>query len=241
MENSIKPEYSHHKSWDYGLFREYLLDIGKGGDSLLPLNSYPDRFQLSPDWHQYLAEIKEATLHDQNERYFSICVNNLTRKLLLPHATECGGHGGVITKLNLSLMSKDTRKVIGSMHSHPKDGIKKVFSVCDLYNILALESIFYFAGFIEDGGMLFAFRCRETKLLPPRDIFSPKSFCEYWYNNNGFKYRGLDESADNIGEMIFKTSPDADPWDINKKIAQRHKLVFYGGNLNSDIVKLFPV
>lgn len=228
--------------WPYSYFREYLLALGTGSKFLLPEAQHPDLIELSKDWIDTLHRMNVLT-QDEYEYYAPIGYRLLPverRALLLPTRPFRGSRGSVTpevqSKARGAVKDIGNEDVLGDIHSHPhRDHL--VFSVADMYSLLTPTKPDYVMAVVGDNEFLFGLRTRDTK--PSIFARSQVEFCKFWYSQNGYEYVGCDNP--NRGEVAHQRTGSASIWDINKKIAQAHRLILYSGDYKNGLVRTFPI
>lgn len=251
------------ETWNYHLFREYLLSLTRGKDFLLPVDQYPNAIELSNDWHEVLDKMRTDS-RDGHERWALIGYKEDRRGIYLPTIAAKGLPDHVPAEVMLE--ERDRAKVkagitglLGDLHSHPKGLVKDIwgasfedlfdelfkedseiaiFSAGDLYCMVIPGSFNLMRGVVQGRENLFAFRTREsTDLGISQNVFRQDAFEKYWYEKNRFRYLG---NVKNFGvRRIQALTSHADPWNVNTGIAERHKLVLYKGSSGANLTKVF--
>lgn len=245
----FKPK--ENSSWQYPYFREYLLALTRGKDFLLPINQYPNKIQLSNQWHETLDRMRRDTL-DGKEKWSLIGFKDDRRSLWLPTAPVTGeasfvGWEHMSKQIDRAKEKEGITELLGDIHTHPSWYEKKIwgpfkkrnsnvarFSAADLYTILLPSRYRPIIGVVEGNDNLFAFRTRSTRTIAPWQYPNNQDeFERYWYTRGGFVYKG---SVREYGaDRAVPISADASGWKVNTLIADHHDLVFYRGQSGKDL------
>lgn len=222
----IKQSLSNQNTWSYEQFKSYLLLLLGDQNALLPLAEYPNRIRLNGDWTSVLDRIRTDS-QDGLERFALIGYRTDRQSLFLQTVPSTG----LSHKVPVEVVKQTIQRarnvagivdILGSIHSHPKRILerksfwglmtekvphKAVFSAEDLYEMILPEKFFPIKVLVEGNDNLIAFRSRESQVLQlPSNTFSQKAFAKYWYQEVGHG------------------------WQVNLKIAERHKLALYQGS-----------
>jgi len=248
------------EKWTYkNYLREYLLLIArKGRIAIESAKNFPERIELSGEWHEMLNVIRKGTL-DGKERLALIGVREERTSLLLPTIPAVGYDRCIPSELTAMEEQKARDKfgivdIVGDVHSHPITfteklhqkfpvsntlGLKARFSAGDYYCMVSPNRPRFFMGLVEGDYNLFMFRVREMSGLGiDSHIFSQESFERYWYEKFGYKYLGnIDKEGAN---RVVAIQGKADLFNMNKAILERHMLVLYQGAAGRDLVKIYP-
>lgn len=236
--------------WTYDQFREYLLALTRGPEFLLPSVEYPDEIQLSEDWQEILGRMGEET-KDGFERWALVGFKADKRALYLSEISAKGTKIHVPSEVMEETLDRAKSQLhivnlVGDVHTHPHHPFSLPgsidFSAGDLYTLLAATQYGQreksMIMVLEDGSIAAAFRARDTDISSIKmNIFSEESFEKYWYEKNGFRYKGLEEFRSDPFAMI---DPRASNGKVNLDIAARHKLVLYKGKINQPLIRQFP-
>ncbi len=222
--------------WSCDQFRDHLIDISDG--KLLPVTEYPDRIQLSSGWRESLAQLRDEST-DGLERWSWITRKRPLKLVYLQRSFLVGQENRVdgreIAKLRNRIRQAGMTDFIGGVHSHPvKDleRVKKRFwglfkrvekiqhiastNAMDLYFMVTPHILMSIMGVVEGNESLFAFRTRESvSMALSSEVFNQENFVTYWH-------------------MLFPSVSES-----SLRIAERHKLVFYRGELGDELVKSF--
>lgn len=163
------------------------------------------------------------------------------RALLLPTKPFKGQRGAVTpdvqNKARTAVKDIGNEDILGDIHSHPLKDRRDhlVFSIGDMFRLTVPEPDHVMA-VVGNNEFLFGIRTRETR--PSIYSFSQDEFCKFWYSQNGYSYEGIDPDK---GELAIRTKGDASHWDINRRIAEAHHIVFYSGDYVNGLIKVFPI
>lgn len=232
--------------WAYDQLREYLLALTRGREFLLSSKEYPEEIQLSKDWQEILDRMRQESV-DGHERWALVGFKIDKRALYLPEVPSKGTTTHVPSNVILETLDRAKWQshlidMVGDIHTHPKHP-RAIFSAGDLYTLLISDqyanknnSMIMVLGEQEN---TVAFKTRDTESLTfSASIFSQESFEKYWYERNGFEYKG---NVEKFGaERAIAKTPWADGWKVNLDIADRHNLVLYKGKPNGPLIKQFP-
>lgn len=228
--------------WAYEHFREYLMALGRGRNSLLPLDQYPDLIELNRGWHEVLEDLRTRTTQHGKEHYAVIGFTEILRRISLPKAALRGANGIVPEEVIKAAHSNASRagidKVLGDMHSHPYESHLQ-FSLGDLYTMVYEGSTEFVKTVVGTDENLFVFKTKgSTTTGLAREVFTQEGFCKHWYENNGYRFLGISENGESAAPV---RSGVPSVWELNKQVARKHNLVFYSGDANADLVKVFPI
>lgn len=262
-----KKEKNISEVWDYNRFREYLLLLTKGENSLLSIDQYPQAVALSEDWHSLLNKMREDSV-DGIERWALIGYKKGKEAIYLPTVAAKGlpydvSVEGMAESRHKAITQVGITGLLGDIHSHPialeKENGRKLFikspelfeggvfevgpsarsfSAGDLYSMFVPGNHKLVMGLVAGDENLFAFRTRETTGLGIGAYFlSQETFEKSWYEKYGFQY------FSNVNEFgasgIKQVRPDASNWSVNLGIAETYKLVLYKGDAGKNLVKVF--
>lgn len=232
--------------WTYEHFKEYLIALGRNKNFLLPINKYPDLIELSQKWHVSLEDLRKKTAVRAKEHYSVIGLDTILRSLNLPITPFIGKEGcipsEVISQARAAAYGKGLSPT-GDIHTHPGHSTHHalVFSIGDLYGMVAPDSTECVEGVVGGNENLFVFRTRDSFTVqydPSIRQMDQESFSKFWYEQNGYKYSGVDPVKGELAKPSVKGAPSI--WELNLKVAKRYNLVFYSGTQNSDLVKISP-
>lgn len=239
--------------WAYPYFKEYLLALTRGPDFLLPFEDYPKRIELGKPWHELLDQMRQES-KDGIERWALVGFKDDKRSLYLPTILTKGSSHAVSGKIIEKAVEYAKTKagiidLVGDIHSHPNGWLTKLyhlqnplyapfkgnlhaFSTQDLFVLRHMS----FVGLSEGDRNLFAFKSRETHTVPDYALESNfDEFEKYWNHKMGIR---------NIKIKNFQAEIPIDPrynaWSMNKKIANKHKIVLYKGSPDKDLVRVVP-
>lgn len=252
--NEAQDTLSTH--WEYNHFKEYLLSLTEGQE-FLPIDRHPNSIELSEGWHQTLDQMRKDS-QDGIERWALVGFKDDKKSLYLPAIAA----QGLPDHVPASVMSNEVHKakntagimgLVGDIHTHPRElkesiwgkfinGSKKDiarFSAGDLYTLLVPSRWGSFISIVDGDENLFAFRTRTTNDIGINSaFFNQESFERYWYQENGFVYKG---NVQQFGaQRVIPVSPNANVWKVNTDIAERHNLVLYRGKIGENLEKVFP-
>lgn len=225
--------------WTSAHFLEYLMALGRDRNFLLSLEQYPDLIELSEDTHESLEEMRKRTTNG-HEHYSVIGYASLLRSINVPVPSK-GLPGQISPQIRSEAHSaaKGTGidRIIGNIHTHPEEGHLS-FSIADLYGMVVRGSTDFVEAVLGSEDNLFVFRTRGTSSTGfDGNLLTHDGFCRFWYEQNGYRYFGAGEG----GERAQKVKQDAPSiWELNLKVAKKHNLVFYEGEIKQDLVKVFP-
>src|SRR3989344_519830 len=162
-------------TWNYSLFKDYLLALSRGKDFILPLEQYPREIELSQEWHKILNSMRDRTAKTRVEHVALIATSKRMRSILLPSTPASGWSSHHVhplaTQIQITRARLDPRidGYIGLFHSHPPQDIGffrfKIpmgrLSAGDLHIVLTSPSILAIG--VTDGiRNSLAFRTRES-------------------------------------------------------------------------------
>lgn len=230
--------------WDYERFRNYLLGLTRGRNFLLPIDQYPNKIELSTGWHDLFNQMRRESARDHLERYALIGFKDDRRALYLPTLSVRGHHNQVTGEVITNEISRARTKagitgLVGDIHSHPRiifDSGSASFSPTDLYSVLLPRVHRFVIGVVEPHMVIFAFNTRETADLGVDPAFlNHESFTKFWIEKYGFVNNGDITKIESVSPRNLYSL-----WDINLGIAERHKLVFYRGVIDDDLIRAYP-
>jgi hypothetical protein len=257
----IKPEKrSFDYVWKYTHFREYLLALARDESFLETIDNYPNRLELSADWHKLLNKMRRES-EDLVERYSVVGVDKDGRRLVLQAIPAVGEPRQVSPTTQEAQKEKAKRQAgvdvfLGDIHSHAEKlsweyGLSRgeynhtaAFSAGDCYCMVGKNTQLVL-GLVQGNENLFAFRTRESKAEDKLDYLRFKvnkglSFNKYWYGKSGIIFRKdnkIEKRSVGDGELRIYGS---DLRKVNFDIASKHKLILYKGRPGEDLVRIFP-
>lgn len=236
--------------------REYLLGLTRSREFLVSILDYPRQIGLSQGWHDTLDQIRKDSV-DGIERLALVGFKEDRRAIYLPTI----GVKGLPDHVPSAIISREIQRarvkagitgLIGDIHSHPRSLIESIwgntsdqqntagFSAGDLYRMVSPGEFLPMMVVVEGNGNIVAFKTKEsTDTGLDRNVLTQEGFEKYWYEKNGFRYLGRVEKYG--AERAVPISPNANGWNVNLGIAERHKLVLYRGGAGNNLVKLFPM
>lgn len=236
--------------------QEYALLVArKGKNGLESIENFPNRIELSDEWHHTLNKMRTETAKDMRERVTPIGFQHEMRKLHIPPDFIVGAKTTVSDEMFWDGFDKVKKEkgivgLVGHIHSHPRDWdnflklfVKtwgrivteyKGFSPGDLHGIVENASkLPWFYGVVDKDENYFAFVTRESETIHPSSkIQDSATFQEYWFYHN-------------TRTPLFKNSSITIPkaftlWDVDMAIAKQYRLALYRGKPGEDLVREFP-
>lgn len=234
------------EEWDYSYFRHYLLALARGHEFTLPLSQFPQRIELSKDWHELFEKMRKESAKDGLERWAPIGYKEDKSALYLPAHSVKGEEHQVpreTTSEHIKRMKEQFHipNLLGDIHTHPRPTKRFLgfespsnsparFSATDYFNMVGNNGLDMMV-VIEGQEELMALKSKGT--VPTPSILKRESFERHWITKVGVKT--LTEPVANTP----LTSQQA--WEINLMIAQRHNLVLYKNSTKkSGFDKIFP-
>lgn len=242
--------------WGYeSHFREYLLLMARKGETALEsIEKFPERIELSRDWHETFGKMSKQT-EDGHERLALVGFKEDMRTLIMPTVYGFGENSNITNgyraNVPASVIREDIRKaqrkahiigLVGDIHTHPQE----IFGVGGHIGkfVAKLENMIGDVGF--SAGDLFGLIHKDAgqilfrAVVTGKDIYfafrtkqtrkidypmSMEDFEKYW-EKQLVDFKNMESYLNNL--------------DINLGIARRHNLVLYKGKIGKDLKRIYP-
>lgn len=224
--------HTEKSSWDYNFFREYLLAIGRNHLSnqeqnyILSANEYPNKIELSSEWHQLLNQMRDKTVQNKRELFGVVGFRSKTSSILLQSFPVEGNSWeiprDVVENQYRKAKDNDIDVILGDIHSHPRRPISlqgremPYASTSDLQ--FFIEQPCAMMGIVNENGNLFIFKSRQTHERKPT-----KSLVKV-----------LERARETLGIDPFVV------WALKKPrpLFNKYHLVGYTGRHNEELTRL---
>jgi hypothetical protein len=219
--------------WAAPDLRHYLLALAGSTpeqNACLELQHFPQRIDLSPDWHQILDQMRTQTAVDGVEYWSFIGVTAQHDRVMVMRDFIRGRREDVsaeeIALAGRRALANGITHLIGDIHSHTASLIERMvlatdhFSPADLYGLLWSRVAPATKVLVGPNRNLVVCRSKDSELLPP--MMNQKTFERLWEARFRWEYM--------LGNR----------WGADFEIGRRHSLVFYEGKPGQPLKEIVP-